>query len=1273
MRLGSRRTTAAVAAGVVAVAGLVVVAAPSQAALPTSGDRIAHWSAVADSEGGSSVVQRADIPAPSGQRFTEVLPVTNVDNVVALTDRQEVHFYGSSNLQVPAGLDGSTVRDVDVSGPVLGVVTASGDVTTWNRFGGDQPAPQPPADLCPATQLSVGGTVDFAVVRCEDGSVEAFGRSGVRWSVPADLPEVTEVRGGFLSGAAGPIVRVLTKDQKVLQWAPSSSTAPVTASENPVTQGKQVASLTTATALTTSGAFLDLGINDQLAPTRPVRRGGATPALLAKPLAHVAVADTGAGQYLTRDGEFDGWSPDTGVMIELRKLPTRLSGASLVSVGTASGHSAVIVADTAAPEGPKVTAPSQVSGATNGAARPGDTLTGKAATFDPASDDVTTQWLVDGKPVAGTQDQPTFAVTSAQVGSTIAFRTSAAFPDAGDPLVSDSSTISVVKAEGPSVVRGSAIEGFGAPDVSVKGTFASFSEEPEDREAYWLVDEEKVAGQGTPDAKELLLTEDMVGKKVRFVTVGYFADDVEVESVSDPLTVRVKLAEVSPPTVEGTPEVGATLKVAKPAVFNDDSPDVTISHKWYRDFVTVVGEGDTYTLTKDDVGSTIYYSAEAIRPGEAFPAYSFDFTGIGPVTVAKPSVVKGSAIEGFGAPDVSVKGTFASFSEEPEDREAYWLVDEEKVAGQGTPDAKELLLTEDMVGKKVRFVTVGYFADDVEVESVSDPLTVRVKLAEVSPPTVEGTPEVGATLKVAKPAVFNDDSPDVTISHKWYRDFVTVVGEGDTYTLTKDDVGSTIYYSAEAIRPGEAFPAYSFDFTGIGPVTKAALTITGLPVIEGDAVVGKTLTASPAPSSDDDAMVAFQWFADGQPIDGATEKTLVLTDALVGKPVTVRQTVSRDGATEPGANLAQATSEPRTVRAKPVDLTVTKPATVEGKRIVGQTVTGSPATFSDPEAGVTSYWMVDGRRTAATGATLTLTSEHVGASIRYVSVAERAEDDATAESVSEGQVGPVLAQVAVKTATRLSGTAKVGKTLTATPATFTGGELTVDGSWWADGQKLDQGGLKLPLTAELEGAVITFRATASRSVDGIDEQKSSDASSRKVAAADSSTPPTTPPTTPPGGGTDPKPPAAGQPSTDIVKGSTTVERGDVLTLQLSPKRAGDKVVVMLFSTPTNLGTHTVAADGTVRVRIPQGVDLGRHRIAVYDAASGALLAWQAITVVDSAGGSGAGGVGAGGAASLPDTGTSVDAQLVGLGAALLLVGAGAIGYRSRRRPRHRVG
>ena len=1269
MKREARRMVAAVGAVAVAAVGLVMVASPGQAALPTSGERIAHWSAVSTAEG-TTIVQRDDIAAPSGQRFTEVFPLQNADNVMAVTDRQEVHFYGSADVNVPAGIDGATIRDADAGDAVFGVVTATGEVTTWNRFGGDQPVPTAPADVCPATQISMGGNTSFAAVLCEDGSVKVFGADGVRWSVPADLPKATEVRAAFRppagTGPSTATIRVLTPDQKVLEWVTSSSTAPVAASENTVTQGKQVASLTTLTALTTAGTFLDLGISDSLDPTRPVRRGGADPNLLAKPLASVALAGS-SGQYLTRDGEYDGWSSDNPAMMDLRRLPSRLEGATLVAVGASTGHNAVIVADTEAPEGPKVTTPSQVSGATNGAVRPGDTLTGTPAAFDPASDDVTTQWVVDGEPVPGTEDEETFTVTTDHVGSAIAFRTSALFAGSEVPVVSDSSTVTVVKADGPSVVEPSSITGFGAPDVAVKGTFATFSEELEDREAYWLVDEEKVAGQGTPEAKELLLTEDMVGKKVRFVTVGYFADDVEVESVSEPLTVRVKLAEVSPAKVEGAPEVGSTLKVTEPAVFSDDASDVTITHKWYRDFVDVVGEGETYTLTKEDLGSTIYYSAEAIRPGEAFPAYSFDFTGIGPVTAAKPSVETPSSISGFGAPDVAVKGTFATFSEELEDREAYWLVDEEKVAGQGTPEAKELLLTEDMVGKKVRFVTVGYFADDVEVESVSEPLTVRVKLAEVSPAKVEGAPEVGSTLKVTEPAVFSDDASDVTITHKWYRDFVDVVGEGETYTLTKEDLGSTIYYSAEAIRPGEAFPAYSFDFTGIGPVTKAALTITGLPVVEGDAVVGKTLTAAPAPSSDEDATVSFQWFADGEPIDGATSATLELTEALVDQAVTVRQTVSREGATEPGANLARATSEPRTVRAELVDLTVTTPAQVAGKRIVGQTVTGTQAEFSDPEAEVTSYWVIDGERSDRTGTTLELDDDLVGSSIRYLSVAERDEDGATAESSSEDQVGPVLAKVAVKTPTTLSGKAQVGKTLTATPATFEGGEITVEGSWWADGEKLDQGGASLPLTEELEGAVITFRATASRSVDGIDEQKTSEASSDPVAAADPSNP---------GGGTDPEPPAPGVPATDIVKGSTTVERGDVVTLDLGTKRAGDKVVVMLFSTPLDLGTHTVAANGTVRVTIPESATLGRHRIAVYDAESGALVAWQAITVVDdAAGGRGQGGagVGSGGAAGLPDTGTSVDAQLIGLGAALLLAGAGAVGFGLRRRPKHRVG
>ncbi len=1257
MKDRSRGWVALACAAALGVIGVVMVASPSQAALPTSGDRIAHWG-WDEPHQASNIKQYDDILAPSGQRFVQVEAVANNtavgnnDGIVAVTDRQEVHFYGKANLHVPAGVDGSRVRDMAEISPYIGVVTATGGVKVWNSTG--EESPQVPQDTCAATKIGVSFLGNAALL-CEDGSVQAFTKSGVKGSTPTGLPAIKDIQ------VEADTVRALTQDGKVLEWP--LTTGAVTAQENSRTQGKTIVSMSENAGLTEAGAFVDISIDPVIGPDRPVRRGGANPALLAKPLASISTYQSGFGMYLTRDGEVDGWSNDSPAELEGRKLPARLADTTVVAVSGEYFHRAVIVSDTDAPEGPKVVTPSSVTGDTNGAVRPGDTLTGKAATFDPASDDVTTQWLVDGKPVAGTENKATFAVTSAHVDSKISFRTSAAFPDSGEPVVSDSSTVTVVKKDGPSVVKASGTEGFPAANAVVYGTFATFSEDTEDRETYWLVDDERVAGQGTADRKELALTDEMVGKKVRFVTVGYFADEVEVESKSEPVTVRKQLVEVSPATVEGKPEVGSTLKITKPAVFNDDSPDVTITHKWYRNLTEVVGEGETYTLTKDDIGSTIHYSAEAIRPGEAFPAYSFDLTGIGPVVKGAPSVTKASAITGFPAPDVAVKGTFATFSEEPEDRESYWLVGDERVAGQGTAEVKQLLLTEDMVGKEVRFVTVGYFADDVEVTSKSEPVTVRKKLAEVTPPTIEGAPEVGSVLKVAKPATFNDDSSDVTISHKWYRNFEEVVGEGETYTVTKDDIGKTIYYSAEAIRPGEDFPAYSFDFTGIGPITKTALTITGLPVIEGDPVVGKTVTAASAPVSDEDATIAYQWFAGGSPIEGATGKTLALTEELGDKALTVRQTASRDGATGPGPNFAQATSEARTVRPKPVDLTVTKAAAVDGKRIVGQTVTGTPATFSDPGATVTNYWVIDGKRTAASGTTLTLTADHVKASIRFASVAERAEDEATADSVSEGQVGPVLAKVAVKTATKIAGTAKVGKTLTATPATFTGDEATVEGSWWADGKKLEQAGIKLPLTKELEGSVISFRTTATRSVDGIDEEKTSEASTKKVAPADS--------TNPPGGGTDPKPPAPGKPATDIVQGSTTVERGDVVTLDLGKSWAGDKVIVMLFSTPTKLGTHTVAANGTVKVTIPMSVSLGQHRIAVYDATTGKLIGWQAITVV--AGGSaGAGSTGATGA-NLPDTGAPVGASALALGLALLVAGAATFGYGTRRRPKHRVG
>ncbi|WFR67251.1 hypothetical protein P9139_01065 [Curtobacterium flaccumfaciens] len=53
--------------------------------------------------------------------------------------------------------------------------------------------------------------------------------------------------------------------------------------------------------------------------------------------------------------------------------------------------------------------------------------------------------------------------------------------------------------------------------------------------------------------------------------------------------------------------------------------------------------------------------------------------------------------------------------------------------------------------------------------------------------------------------------------------------------------------------------------------------------------------------------------------------------------------------------------------------------------------------------------------------------------------------------------------------------------------------------------------------------------------------------------------------------------------------------------------------VWMFSTPTLLGTLTVAADGTVSVSIPSDAPAGQHRIVV-TAADGTVLGWTTITI-----------------------------------------------------------
>src|SRR5699024_9111208 len=74
----------------------------------------------------------------------------------------------------------------------------------------------------------------------------------------------------------------------------------------------------------------------------------------------------------------------------------------------------------------------------------------------------------------------------------------------------------------------------------------------------------------------------------------------------------------------------------------------------------------------------------------------------------------------------------------------------------------------------------------------------------------------------------------------------------------------------------------------------------------------------------------------------------------------------------------------------------------------------------------------------------------------------------------------------------------------------------------------------------------------------------------------------------------------------------TASGGEVIVVSMSSGFAGELVGLWIFSQPSYMGTHTVGADGTISVALPEGAS-GERRIAAYVADQG-LIGWAQIDV-----------------------------------------------------------
>jgi len=270
----------------------------------------------------------------------------------------------------------------------------------------------------------------------------------------------------------------------------------------------------------------------------------------------------------------------------------------------------------------------------------------------------------------------------------------------------------------------------------------------------------------------------------------------------------------------------------------------------------------------------------------------------------------------------------------------------------------------------------------------------------------------------------------------------------------------------------------------------AAVTSSAAPKVSGTAQIGKTLTATTGTFSPSTAKVTYQWLASGAPISGAVAQTYTPTSAsLVGKKLSVAVTARLDGYTAYVATSAQ------TAAVATGSLTAPTP-TITGTAAVNQTLTAKPGTWTSGTT-LRYQWYASGAAISkATASTFKLSSAQKGKKIT-VKVTGSKSGYASVAKTSPAR-GPVTAGVVSGPAPTISGTAKVGVTLTAKAGTWTSGS-TISYRWYANGAAIS-GATKstfVPAAAQL-GAKVTVTVTATKS--GWSSNSKSSAATAAVAS-----------------------------------------------------------------------------------------------------------------------------------------------------------------------------
>jgi LPXTG-motif cell wall-anchored protein len=216
-----------------------------------------------------------------------------------------------------------------------------------------------------------------------------------------------------------------------------------------------------------------------------------------------------------------------------------------------------------------------------------------------------------------------------------------------------------------------------------------------------------------------------------------------------------------------------------------------------------------------------------------------------------------------------------------------------------------LVLTPDLVGADIVVEVTAWARFYAPASVSSDPVgpVLAQAFSASGAPTMSGTARAGEML-TAEPDADGWSPAATTFAYQWYADGVAIGGAtGAEIVLGGDLVGADVHVEVTARAAGYAPTSVA---TAPVAVLAGVFSGVGVPTVSGNARAGETVIVDPDADGWSPAATtfAYQWFADGVAIGGATGRSFAIGSSQIGTTLTVTVMASRLGWSDAAATSA---------------------------------------------------------------------------------------------------------------------------------------------------------------------------------------------------------------------------------------------------------------------------------------------------------------------------------------------------------------------------------